>query len=91
MTDLNHYLKRVKANEAVERMKGWFEKAILPERVEMGCLKIDNVKQYVETAFSTLEHAEVLSIHFRAAYIRLFSLKQHLEKQVWKHWLFIHE
>lgn len=81
MTDLNHYLKRVKANEAVEKMKGWFSQAILPDRVQIDCQKIENVKMYVETAFNTLEHAEVLSIHFRAAYIRLFNLKQHLEKK----------
>lgn len=82
MTDLNHYLKKVKAQEAADKMKGWFSQAILPERVKIGSENITNVPLYVNTAFETLNNSEVLSQHFRASYFRLFNLKQHLEKQV---------
>lgn len=81
MTDLARQLKIYKANEAVDKMKAWFKSTRLPERVELDCQKIENVKLYVDTALNTIDHSPVLSQHFRAAYIRLYSLKQHLEKK----------
>lgn len=81
MTDIERLIKIQKANDAVDKMKNWYKERTLPDRIRINpCQVIFSPENYVKTAFDTLEHSEVLSPHFRAAYFRLFNLKQQIEK-----------
>lgn len=81
MATIEQIIKIQKANEAVDKMRAWYKERSLP-----GCIRINksqvifSPENYVKTAFLTMEHSEVLSQHFRAAYNRLYTLKQHIKK-----------
>ena len=71
-----------KAQEQAERMKDWFQGREVPKQIQIGRHETyEDTAKYIQTALATMEHVEVNSTHFRAAYFRLYNLKKALENQ----------
>ena len=64
---------------AAERMTAWYRDQQVPKELKTARHEtIHNTKLLIETALATMEHSEANSTNFRAAYMRLYHLKQHL-------------
>jgi len=67
--------------EKAKGLQDWFANRELPEAFNYGnYYQASSPALYVETARETMKHADKTSNAFRAAYMRLFRLKKHLEE-----------
>ena len=61
-------------------MNAWLKETEIPKTIKTGKHEtIHDTKLLIDTALETLKHSEPGTLNFRAAYYRLFRLKQHLE------------
>lgn len=66
---------------SVERMKAWLQQTELPKELHIGRhYRNGDTGLTIKTALATLEHSAPGSLNYRAAYMRLYELKQHLTK-----------
>jgi len=65
--------------EKAKLLIDWFKDRTVPELTIGKYNKFIDATKYIKTAIDTMNHSELNSTHWKAAYYRLFYLKKQLE------------